>query len=75
MSRLARAREGGLMNADDTYEGLNALGPQDRQLLHIEMYLEPELFRSDEVEVVKQKLGEEAWHQARGLIAASGDDN
>jgi hypothetical protein len=63
------------MNANDIYEGLNALGPQDRESMCIEIYLEPELFRANDVEVVKQKLGEEAWHQARGFLAARAEDN
>jgi len=36
--------------------------------------MDPELLRDNEAEVVKQHLGEEAWHQARGPLAANADN-
>jgi hypothetical protein len=63
------------MKAEDIYEGMDSLGPQSRELLQIEIYLEPDMLKAYDAEVLKQKLGEEAWHQARGLIAAKAADH
>ena len=62
------------MSADEFY-GMESLGPQDGEPVRIEIYVAPELLRVEDPEWVKHELGEQAWTQAHGFVAARTEKN
>jgi hypothetical protein len=63
------------MGAEDFYRRMNSLGQEDGQPLLVQIYVTPDLLTAHEPDVVKQQLGEEAWTQAHGLVAARTEKN
>lgn len=62
------------MSAEEFYPRINSLG-EDGQPLLVQIYVTLDLLAAHEPQAVKQQLGEEAWTQAHGLVAARSENN
>jgi hypothetical protein len=63
------------MSAKDFYQGINSPGRHDEQPFLVQIYVTADLLTAHQPEVVKKKLGEEAWTQAHALAAARTETN